>query len=63
MTREAMPQIEQEEISKIIQIYFKNDKTDNCLQIKGALANAPYENLRIMVKITNNLSNTLNNLF
>ena len=31
------------------------------MQIEGALANAPYENLRVMVKIKNNLANTQNN--
>ena len=56
MMRETTPRIGQEEISKIIQIYFKNEKKDNCVQIKGALANAPYENIWIMAKIQNKLS-------
>ena len=43
MTRETTPQIEQEETLKIIQTYFKNEKTDNCVQIKNVLANAPYK--------------------
>ena len=54
--RETTPRIGQEEILKIIQIYFKNEKTDNCVQIKGALANVPYENIWIMATIQNKTS-------
>ncbi len=56
MMRETTPRIGQEEILKIIQIYFKNEKTDNCVQIKGALANVPYENIWIMATIQNKTS-------